>query len=437
MFERVAVRQLTDYLHHNQLFPSLQSGFRPRHSTETAILHVLSDILTAVDRGDYAVLALLDLSAAFDTVDHAILLERLRRSFGITGSAYNWLASYLTGRSQCVRRGTVTSKSILLECGVPQGSVLGPLLFVLYTSDLQAIIERHRLTPHLYADDTQIYGFCQPGDCDVLSERLAACVADVATWMRDNRLQLNVDKTDLIWFSTPRRTAQLPAGCISLGGFDVRPSSSVRNLGVFFDADLSMRSYINVITSRCFSALRQLRSIRRYVSSSVFQSLVTSLVLTRLDYCNSVLFHLPAAQICRLQSVQNAAARLVFNLRRSDHISDALICLHWLKITERVHFKLAVLVYLSLHGQSPPYLRNFSFVSTSSRRSGLRPRSAHQLHVPRCRLSTIGTRAFPVAGAVVWNDLPSDVVSAPSLSLFRSRLKTFLFPFSFPSICVY
>jgi hypothetical protein len=206
------------------------------HSTETAILRVLSDILAAVDRGDFAVLVLLDLSTAFNTVDHDILLERLRRTFGFNGNVLRWVASYLTGRSECVRRGPSCSKTSRLVCGVPQGSVLGPLLFLMYTVDLIKLILQHGLTPHLYADDTQIYGGCRPSDVESFSRKVAACVAEVATWMRCNRLQLNVDKTELIWFTTPRRLPQLPASAIPIGGHDIIPSTSARNLGVYFDA---------------------------------------------------------------------------------------------------------------------------------------------------------------------------------------------------------
>ena len=231
---------------------------------------------------------------------------------------------------------------------------------MLYTADLQAVIELHGLSPHFYADDSQICGFCRPGDVGTLSQRLVDCFDDVALWMRSNRLQLNVHKTDLLWCSTSRRQSQLPTGPLIFGGYDVTPSQSVRNLGVFFVADLSMRSNINVIVSRCFAALRQLRSIRRYISVPVCQSLVTSLVLslTRLDYCNRVAFGLPALHLCRLQSVQNAAARIIFDLRRTAHISCALMCLHWLRVDERVRFKIAVLVYKSLHGWALSYFTN-------------------------------------------------------------------------------
>jgi hypothetical protein len=208
----------------------------------------------------------------------------------------------------------------------------------------------------------------------------------------------------------------------------------VRNLGVYIDADLSFRRHIDVISSRCFAALRQLRNIRHHVSVPVMQSLVTSLVLTRVDYCCSVLYGLPASHLRRLQAVQNAAARIVFNLRRYDHVTDALICLHWLRIPERVRYKMAVLVYRALHGQGPSYLQQHFDTAISTGR--LRSASTRQLVVPRCQHVTIGGHSFLVAGATIWNSLPTDVTSSPTLSSLRSHLKTSLFNLSFPGAVV-
>ena len=160
--ERIVAEQLTGYLQSADLLPQLQSGFRSGHSTETAVPRVLSDIMTAIDGGDVAALVLLDLSAAFDTVDHHILFRRLQTSFGLSGSVLHWFTTYLHGRSRYVRRGLMKSVVTMFVCGVPQGSVLGPFLFLLYTADLIALVERHGLCPHLYADDSQVYGSCRP-----------------------------------------------------------------------------------------------------------------------------------------------------------------------------------------------------------------------------------------------------------------------------------
>jgi len=172
--------QLLEHLNAARLLPDLQSAYRAYHSTETAVLKVLADILRALDTGDVAVLTLLDLSAAFDTVDHATLLRRLEVSYGLQGHVLGWCQSYLDGRTQYVRRGTDFSTVTLLLNGVPQGSVLGPILFVLYTADMR-LVDKYQLRPHLYADDTQIYGSCHPSAASQLQERVSACVDEVAS----------------------------------------------------------------------------------------------------------------------------------------------------------------------------------------------------------------------------------------------------------------
>ena len=164
LLERLVAKQLVDYLTVSELLPKLQSAYSAHHSTETAVVKVLSDILQALDSGSLAVLTLLDLSAAFDTVDHAILLRRLRVTYGIDGAVLKWFKSYLSGRTQVVRCGESKSAPMTLLSGVPQGSVLRPILFLLYTADILGLIEKHDLHSHLYADDTQIYGYCPPSD---------------------------------------------------------------------------------------------------------------------------------------------------------------------------------------------------------------------------------------------------------------------------------
>jgi len=188
LLERIVAKQLVDYLNLHGLMPRLQSAYRSGHSTETALIKVTSDILRILDNGDLATLALLDLSAAFDTVDHDVLLRRLRVSYGLTGVALQWFTSYLLGRTQHIRYAGRCSDESLVKYGVPQGSVLGPILFILYTADLVPLIERHGLTPHLYADDTQVVGSCHPSDPLSLYRRLEVCLADVAGWMSSNRL---------------------------------------------------------------------------------------------------------------------------------------------------------------------------------------------------------------------------------------------------------
>ena len=206
--------------------------------------------------------------------------------------------------------------------------------------------------------------------------------------------------------------------------------------GFTFDSDLVMRTHVKRTVSRCFSALRLLHQIRRSVPPATFRTLVVTLVLSRLDYGNGTLSGIPAYLLRRLQSVLNSAARMVCNLRRSDHITAALASLHWLSARERIDFKICVLTYRVIHGSAPSYLGPLVRVADLPGRRSLRSACTGQLAEPRVHLSTVGSHAFAVAAPHVWNSLPADVLSSPSLSIFRRRLKTFLFTRSYGADCL-
>jgi len=432
VLERLVARQLIRHLSEWKLLPELQSAYRAYHSTETAVLRVVSDILEALDRGDLAALTLLDLSAAFDSVDHIVLLRRLQSSYGIRSTVLDWFTSYLEQRVQYVRfRGRSSTPSTLL-CGVPQGSVLGPILFLLYTADLIRLVEIRGLHPHLFADDTQIYGSCRPEETQTLMDRMSACISDVAEWMQSNRLQLNMTKTELLWCASSRQQHLTPNAPLRVCADDVAPTKYVRDLGIYIDSDMSMKTHVSRTVSSCFAALRHIRSIRRSVCQPVLLSLVTSLVLTRLDYGSVTLNGITKRLMDRLQSVLNAAARLVHNSRKYDRISPLLRDLHWLRVPERIKFRLAVLVFRCRNQTAPNYLtRDLQWADTDDSRRRLRSATTQKLLVRRTRLRTIGDRAFGAVAPRVWNDLPADIVSAPSLAIFKRRLKTYLFGQSF------
>ena len=208
---------------------------------------------------------------------------------------------------------------------------------------------------------------------------------------------------------------------------------SIRNFGIYLDSDLSMNTHITRTVSCCFGVQRQIRSINRCVSQPVVQSLVVSLVISRLDYGSATLAGLPACQLDRLQSVLNAAARLIHRSRKFDHVTPLLYDLHWLRVPERITFRSAVLAYQCQNGLAPRYLADdLDPVADVESRRRLRSASTAALIVPVTARSTIGDRAFTVAAAQAWNSLPFAVTSSASLSVFRDRLKTELFKRSFP-----
>jgi hypothetical protein len=205
LLENVYFKRLTEYLDLNKLLPGHQSAYRKFHSTETHLLRVLSDLTAAIESGKLALLALLDMSVAFDMVDHDILRHRLENAYGVKKDALKWISSYLAGRTQSVVRDGFCSPSVQLKYGVPQGSVLGPLLFILYTGELERLIAGHALISFSYADDCQIFFFCKPEKAQKLTSTVATCVERVSEWMSSNCLKLNPTKTEFLWTATAKR----------------------------------------------------------------------------------------------------------------------------------------------------------------------------------------------------------------------------------------
>ena len=182
---------------------------------------------------------MLDLSAAFDTVDHNILIQRLSLTFGIKDTALQWFSSYLSERFQSVHFAGNTSPSTHVVCGVPQGSVLGPLLFLLYTSDIWSIASKHHINSHSFADDTRLYLSGNPKDTQLLRSSIVACINEITEWCAANKLKLNPNKTEFLWGATTRRQNQLDHSPIDLSDGNIRPSKAVRDLGVMIDSQLA------------------------------------------------------------------------------------------------------------------------------------------------------------------------------------------------------
>ena len=251
VIEKVVSSRLIGYLHENNLQELFQSAYKRYHSCETALLRVLNDILRALDSHNCVVLLLLDLSSAFDTVDHEMLIHRLRSRFGIKEKALDWLRSHLANRSHFVNIGGVKSETHNMTCGVPQGSVLGPILYLLYTSPLADILRRHNMLFHFYADDTQLYTSFTCNDEHDLSytvQRIEDYLADIRAWMLLNKLKLNEDKTELLVIHS--RYRQSPVFSLNCGHDIIIPSDMARNIiGVIFDKNMTV---LDLAFCNCF-----------------------------------------------------------------------------------------------------------------------------------------------------------------------------------------
>jgi hypothetical protein len=382
-----------------------------------------------MDKKQVSVLSLLDLSAAFDTIDHSILFRRLEESFGICDTVLAWFRSYLTGRCQRVTVNGTSSENSPLTCGVPQGSVLGPVIFIMYTKPISDVISKHSIKHECFADDTQLV---KSGRLDELPEVISKtqnCISDLKSWMSSNKLQLNEDKTDVMLVVPPsmRNDPSIPTS-LTIGDTSIEFSTQVRNLGVTFDHTLSFEQHVKNVCRNAYLELRKISAIRHFLTTDATKVLICSLVLSRLDYGNSLLAGSYKYLIAKLEKVQKNAARLITKASKREPSEELFRSLHWLPIQNRIKYKVASICASFFLGTGPAYLGDM--LTRYSNLPKLRSASdRNQLHNTKRELTgvTFGERAFRYQGPLIWGSLPQDLREKPTLSSFKASLKTHLF----------
>ena len=360
---------------------------------------------------------LLDLSAAFDTVDINKLLVILDKELGIRGTALKWFESFLVGRKQRVRINGTLSDYAYVYFGVPQGSVLGPVLFNIYCRSLYTLIHNAGFNTSGYADDSNArQTFALAFQHNILTTQVPSLLEKITNWMNQFFLKINPDKTEIILF-TPNSDIKTINGVMSTNGDCIRFSPFVRNLGFNLDRFLNMETHINIVVSQCYKLLKDVRSIRNLLSKKETEQLVHAIISSRLDYCNSLFFGLNKSVLNKLQKVQNAAARLIMKRPKFESIRNDIINLHWLRINERIVFKILVTVYKCCNEMAPNQIHTLISI-----------RNPQNLTLNYVFMNTtFGRRSFSYVAPKLWNHLPENIRLSPSLSNFKTKLKTFLF----------
>jgi hypothetical protein len=431
ILERLAFERLsTHFANFTELF-KFQSAYRPNHSTESALLNVQNAIQRASDRSEVSYLLLLDLSAAFDTLDHSILLDRLSTVFRIRGAALNWISSYLTDRQQFVKFNGATSCNHNLRYGVPQGSVLGPLLFISYLVPLASIFQKFGMSFHIYADDTQLYIHTTIGSSANKLSLVENCFSEVNVWMLSNKLKLNSNKTEFIVIYPNLSFFTKVSNKIKLCDTEVVASNYVKNLGVIFDSkNLCKRRHVNQICSTGYYYLRNLRYLKSCLTYVSLKAALHAFVFSRLDYCNSLLTGIPDFLIRKLDVLQHSCARLLTNTPVRDSISPVMYDLHWLPVKYRIIFKCMCFVYKFFNGLSPMYFNDMLKPLCNSRICSRNLRSSDDtllLYVPRSKKVRSGDCSFSVFAPKNWNVIPYNIRSSSSFHNFTNKLKSFYF----------
>jgi hypothetical protein len=431
VIESAVIKQYTDHLRLNDLHDLRQSAYKKYHSTETLLIKIHNDLMTKMGNGEISMLVLLDLSAAFDTIDHNILINRLESRYGVSGSALKWFKSYLSNRSQSVVIKNDTSESLPLNYGVPQGSKLGPILFNSYIAPVSQIAGRNNVQDEKYADDQQlILSFKPTHTADQLQarENMEKCIKEIRDFLHQNMLCNNGDKTELLIIGSVHKLKQLDISSINVDNMEIKALSNVRNLGVIFDKHMSMEKHINKMCQNAYFNIRNISKIRNCLNKEEAKTAVNALVTPHLDYGNGLLYGITKKLENKLQMAQNSAVRVIERIKGYESITQYRKDLHWLPIPARIEYKLLTTAWKSLNDQAPEYLKSLIHRESSSHHN-LRSNNKVLLSIPSNirNANKYESRAFSRSAPKLWNNLPEQLQTTKTLVTFKKNLKTHLF----------
>ena len=415
VLEKAVNKQLREFLERSGILFEYQSGFRGGHSTDTCLINLTDRIRSETEKGNVTGMVMIDLQKAFDTCDHSILLRKLSK-MGIT--SVDWFRSYLSDRRQCVQVGDVCSSFLDIKCGVPQGSILGPTLFLCYINDMAMVLKCHLA---LYADDSALIASGPNVDsvAKFLTEQLESC----RLWLIDNRLSLHVGKTESILFGSHRKLKGVDF-IVKCGDAVVKRVTSVKYLGVNLDQNLNFREHASAILKKAAAKLGFLYRCAPSLNSGHRRLLCSSLISSGLEYCCSAWFPSLLEEFRGdLATLQRKLVRYVGNLGPREHVEDAHVWdLGWMPFHKRVDFFKAMHVFKVKKSNAPSYLsRNFKLISETHSHS-LR-QSDRNFSLAACPFPP---KSFTRSAIVLWNSLPAQLKETESYAIFRKGLTAFL-----------
>lgn len=419
VIERFVHDELYSYLQCNNILCIEQSGFRPYHSTETALLDVTDSILKAMDRKKATAIVFLDLRKAFDCVNHDLLLQKLH-NIGVNDIELKWFTSYLSGRTQATVLNGVTSDKKCINIGVPQGSILGPLLFSIFVNDLPKILS---CKTTLYADDTALTYSCDNVDemCNILNENLS----QVDLWLRKNQLSLNVSKSKYMICGTKHCVEKFNTMNLMIRNVPIERVDSYKYLGVWFDSQLKWDINITNICKKVSQRIGLIRRLRHFVPTNVTKLLASSLAIPYFEYCNLVWYNSSQCFKNNLQILFNKLARVVLNEGPRAHIDEMFHTLGWQTLDVRSNINVACMVFKCMKGEAPCYL-NRIFTRVSDHHSYNTKSNVNGCLKQYSAKTQSGQRTFHYRGAAEWNELPSHIRSLDnSVKHFKSKMCEF------------
>ena len=417
--EKLVSIQLRRYLTANSIMSPTQYAYRAHHSTESAAVDLVSAVSAHRDEGRVTCLTSCDLSKAFDCVDRNELFKKLSW-YGISS---HWFLDYFTGRTQSVGGSASTEVTF----GVVQGSILGPIMFNIFTNDLSCHLSSHSSVIS-YADDSQILHSARPTPSDLAELRLAVetDLTKLSAWFTSNGLKVNPSKTELILFGTAASLKKASNFSISFDGVSLTPANQVKILGLLLDPELNMQRQVSNVTKRCYGSLLTLNKLKDTLPRKTLVHLIQTLVFPHITYCLPAWAPPTQQQRDRIDKVINFATRVVYRIRRHEHISAARRELGWMPFKTIIDYRDSVLVHSIVHqDQGPQRLKDIiSYRADVSERT-TRSTAAGQLETRRCRLES--TRmTVPVRSVRMWNELDCVTRGNSNAGSFKKRVKATL-----------
>ena len=423
--EKAAAFQIIEYLHRKSLQDPKQSAYRRNYGTTTALLKITDDIYNALDDGELTLLVLLDYSKAFDTINHRILCAKLK-ALGFTFEAVSWVLGYLTDRKQKVKTNSDESGWEHIQYGVPQGSVLGPLLFTLVVNDISTCIKYGNY--HMYADDTQIYYHFKLDQLKDTFTKANHDLSSISRFSQRNCLNINAGKSQYIIFGSKKKLQELKklqTQELKVGGNPIKRESVVKNLGLLMDEKMSWENNTAHLVKKSYTKLRDFYKHRKLLSTKTKTRLAETYVLSQLNYCDIVTQAMTSAQKQRIQRVQNSSLRYIFGLRKYDHITPYLQRLDTLNMESRVKSHALSMLHKTVNNIAPSYLSDKLTYRHNTHNHNTRSRNTLNIR----RLHTAKKNgAFFVKTVQDYNTLTSNgiISQEDNINTFKSKINTFL-----------
>ncbi|KAK3096760.1 hypothetical protein FSP39_003001 [Pinctada imbricata] len=418
LFERHITTQMYDYLKENDLLMKEQSGFRKSHSCQTALTKLTEKWITDIDNGNMTGVSLLDFRKAFDLVNHKILIDKMKY-YNFTNETLNWLESYLSNRTQTVHIGNVSSNLSAITCGVPQGSVLGPVLFLLYINDLPLHVKNSILD--LFADDATLHK--ANNNLLEIERDMNEDMDHISAWCKENRMVINESKTKCILVGARQKISRLPTTTLSLKVNDklIDNLTSDKLLGVYIDNYLQFDKHIDEVCKAITQKIALLRRIKKYLGLQHRVLYYNAYILPSIDYCLTIYGNASKSHLDRILKLQKSAARVIMDAPPDTPSQPLFDELDWLNIYDRCIFNKRVLLFKIFNNQAPSYLLDL-FSETSNSNYQLRSITDRDLSIPRHK-TEFYKRSLQYSGVILWNELPTHIRLSNSLPTFKNSLK--------------